>query len=154
MMSTKRVVSTAPHTIGMLNSISKAMAPPRISAREVDMEANTAVPRIGLEIHLGVYLVAASLKQSPVTMPKCATLCWRIMSMIVERVTTHKSAYPNSDPAAKLEAQLPGSIKPTVTKSPGPMYLKKSKPPKYRLWFLFFSSFQIFAIIFLLNEQI
>ena len=132
MMSTNIVVNTAPHTIGILNSISSAMAPPNISAKEVDMEANTAVPRIGLDTHLGVYLVAASLKQSPVTIPKCATLCCKMMSMMVERVTTQSSAYPNSEPAAKLDAQLPGSINPTVTRSPGPMYLKISNPPKYR----------------------
>ena len=55
------------------------------------------------------------------------------MSIIVDNVTTHKRAYPNSDPAAKLEAQLPGSINPTVTNKPGPIYLKKSTPPKYLL---------------------
>ena len=32
--------------------------------------------------------------------------------------------------AAKFEAQLPGSIKPTVTNNPGPMYLNTSNPPK------------------------
>ena len=75
MMTTNMVVRTAPHTIGMLNSISKAMAPPNISANEVEMEASTALPNIGRDIHLGQYLVAASLKQRPVTIPKCATLC-------------------------------------------------------------------------------
>ena len=106
------------------------MAPPRISANEVEMEANTAVPNTGRESHLGQYCVAASLKHKPVTIPKWATLCWRIMSMMVERVTTHNKAYPNSDPAAKFDAQFPGSIKPTVTNNPGPIYLKKSKPPR------------------------
>jgi hypothetical protein len=52
------------------------------------------------------------------------------MSMMVERVTTHNKAYPNSEPAAKFDAQFPGSIKPTVTNKPGPIYLKKSKPPR------------------------
>ena len=32
--------------------------------------------------------------------------------------------------AAKLEAQFPGSINPTVTRSPGPIYLKTSSPPR------------------------
>ena len=64
------------------------MAPPRISAREVEIDASTAVPRIGRDTHLGVYLVAASERQSPVTIPKWATLCWRTISMIVDKVTT------------------------------------------------------------------
>ena len=46
------------------------MAPPKISAREVEIDASTAVPKIGRDTHFGVYLVAASLKQSPVTIPK------------------------------------------------------------------------------------
>ena len=60
MMETKSVVSTAPHIIGISNSISNAMAPPRISANEVEIDANTAVPKIGRDTHLGVYFVAAS----------------------------------------------------------------------------------------------
>ena len=75
MTETKTVVNTAPQIIGTSSNISKAMAPPRISASEVDMEASTAVPKIGRDTHLGVYWVAASDKQSPVTIPKCATLC-------------------------------------------------------------------------------
>ena len=53
-MTTKTVVNTAPHIIGISKSISKAIAPPNISAREVDMDANTAVPKIGRETHFGV----------------------------------------------------------------------------------------------------
>ena len=75
MMETKSVVNTAPHIIGISNNISNAMAPPRISAREVEIDASTAVPRIGRDTHLGVYLVAASERQSPVTIPRWATLC-------------------------------------------------------------------------------
>ena len=70
MMTTKTVVNTAPHIIGISKSISKAIAPPNISAREVDMDANTAVPKIGRETHFGVYFVAASDKHKPVTIPK------------------------------------------------------------------------------------
>ena len=88
-MDTKTVVSTEPHIMGMSSSICSAMAPPNISAREVDMEASTAVPNIGRDTHLGVYCVAASDRHSPVTMPRCATLCCRIISMTVESVTTH-----------------------------------------------------------------
>ena len=90
-MDTKTVVSTEPHIMGMSSNICSAMAPPNISAREVDMEASTAVPNIGRDTHLGVYCVAASDRHSPVTMPKCATLCCRIISMTVESVTTHSS---------------------------------------------------------------
>ena len=75
MIETKSVVNIAPHIIGISKSISKAMAPPRISAKEVDIDASTAVPRIGRDTHLGVYLVAASERQSPVTIPRWATLC-------------------------------------------------------------------------------
>ena len=92
MANTKSVVRMAPHTMGTPKSICKAMAPPRISASEVEMEASTADAKTGRDTHLGVYCVAASLKQRPVTMPKCATLCWRMMSMMVERVTTHSNA--------------------------------------------------------------
>jgi len=90
-MDTKTVVSTEPHIMGMSSNICSAMAPPNISAREVDMEASTAVPNIGRDTHLGVYCVAASDRHSPVTMPRCATLCCRIISMTVESVTTHSS---------------------------------------------------------------
>lgn len=77
--------------MGMPNSICKAMAPPRISASEVEMEASTAVPRMGRDTHDGVYRVAASERQSPVTMPRCATLCCKMMSITVDSVTTHNS---------------------------------------------------------------
>ena len=69
-----------------------------------------------------------------------------MISIIVDKVTTHNKAYPNSEPAAKFEAQFPGSIKPTVTNKPGPIYLKKSRPPKYRLWSVLLSSSSILAI--------
>ena len=64
MIETKSVVNTAPHIIGISKSISNAMAPPRISAKEVEIDASTAVPRIGRDTHLGVYLVAASERQT------------------------------------------------------------------------------------------
>ena len=73
MISTRTVVSMAPQTIGISKSISKAIAPPKISASEVEMDASTALPKIGRETHLGVWIVAASLKQRPVTIPYWAT---------------------------------------------------------------------------------
>ena len=87
-MDTKSVVNTEPHIIGISNNICKAMAPPNISASEVEIEASTAVPNIGRDTHLGVYCVAASDKHKPVTIPKCATLCCNIINMIVDKVTT------------------------------------------------------------------
>ena len=47
MTTTNTVVKTEPHMMGMSNSICKAMAPPNISASEVEMEASTAVPNMG-----------------------------------------------------------------------------------------------------------
>ena len=44
MTTTNTVVKIEPHMMGMSNSICKAMAPPNISASEVEMEASTAVP--------------------------------------------------------------------------------------------------------------
>ena len=88
---TKTVVNTEPHIIGISSNICSAMAPPNISASEVDMDASTAVPNIGRDTHLGVYCVAASDKHNPVTMPKCATLCCKIISITVESVTTHNN---------------------------------------------------------------
>ena len=90
-MDTKTVVSTAPQIMGISSSISRAIAPPSISASDVEMEASTAVPRIGRDTHLGVYCVAASERQSPVTIPKWATLCCNTISMMVDSVTTHNS---------------------------------------------------------------
>ena len=55
-MTTKAVVSTAPQTTGIPKSICKAMAPPNISANEVDIEAKTAVAKTGRETHRGVRL--------------------------------------------------------------------------------------------------
>lgn len=59
----------------MPKSICKAMAAPRISAKDVEMLARMAETTMGRPSHLGAYLTAASLRHSPVTMPKWATLC-------------------------------------------------------------------------------
>ena len=74
-MSVATVVSTAP--VGMLipKSICNAIAPPNISASEVEMLAKIALTTMGRPAHLGEYLTAASLKHRPVTMPRWATLC-------------------------------------------------------------------------------
>ena len=88
-MSTVAVTSRAPTGIAMPKSICKAMAPPRISASDVEMLARMALTTIGRPTHRGVYFTAASLRHRPVTMPKWATLCCKAMSMMVDSVTTH-----------------------------------------------------------------
>ena len=128
-MSTAATVRIEPHAIGIPNSICSAMAAPSISAIDVEILARTALMMMGRPTQRGVYF-SASLKHNPVTIPRCATLCCKAISIIVESVTTHNNAYPNSDPAAKLLAQFPGSINPTVTSNPGPIYFKISSPPK------------------------
>ena len=52
-------------------------------------------------------------------------------------VTTHSNEYPKDEPAAKFVAQFPGSINPTVTSNPGPIYLSKSRAPDRVLWVVF-----------------
>ncbi len=69
-MSTTMVTNSEPMGMAMPKSICRAMAPPRISANEVDTLARMALTTIGRPTHLGVYFTAASLKHRPVTMPK------------------------------------------------------------------------------------
>ena len=73
----------------MPKSLCKAIALPRISAKEVEILAKIALIIIGLPIHFGAYFSADSLKHNPVTIPKCATLCCKAINIIVESVTTH-----------------------------------------------------------------
>ncbi len=153
MTRTAQVTRIAPVGILIPKSICKATAPPRISAREVEILARTALTMIGRPSHFGVYFTAASLRQSPVTIPRCATLCCNTISIMVDKVTTQSKAYPYSEPAARLLAQLPGSIKPTVTNNPGPIYLNISNPPKTCGCFLFLSSLMIFMETNLHNLQ-
>jgi hypothetical protein len=108
------------------------MAAPRISANTVETVAKSAEINTGRAIHGEMNFVVASAWHSPVTIPRCAALCWRTMSMRVERLTIHKRPYPYRDPAATLDAQLPGSMNPTVTRSPGPRYLSRPFAPEKR----------------------
>ena len=59
-----------PNHSGMPKSSSKAMAPPKISAKLVATEAMTAEAKMGTLTQRGRYLVAASDKQRPEAMPK------------------------------------------------------------------------------------
>jgi hypothetical protein len=112
---------------GRRKSIFNPMAVPRISARAVETDAPTALPRIILLFQGLKNFVAASDRQRPVTIPRWAALCWRIISIKVERVTTHRRLYPYWEPAATFAAQFPGSMNPTVTRNPGPRYRNSSK---------------------------
>jgi hypothetical protein len=68
------------------------MAAPRISARAVETAASPALPSTSFEAAGRMYLVAASERHRPVAMPRWATLCWRMTSMTVDRVTIHRRA--------------------------------------------------------------
>ena len=61
---------TAATLTGTRNNILSAIAPPRISAKEVETDAIMAVVSTGRETQRGVYLLAASDRQSPVAMPR------------------------------------------------------------------------------------
>lgn len=89
MAKTKIVTNTAPTFMGTWKSIFNAIAPPSISAKDVDIDAAIADHRTTLDPVRGKYLLAASDKQSPVTMPKCATLCCNNISITVDSDTTH-----------------------------------------------------------------
>ena len=92
MIRTATVVSTEPVGILIPNNICKAIAPPSISASDVDILARIALIIIGRPTHFGAYFTAASLKHKPVTIPKCATLCCNAINIIVDKVTTHNKA--------------------------------------------------------------
>jgi hypothetical protein len=105
------------------------MLAPNISAKEVEIDAPITESRRAIEYGFFTYFVVASDKQSPVAIPKCAALCCKTINMMVDKVTIHNKEYPNVAPAARLDAQFPGSINPTVTRSPGPIYFKILKEP-------------------------
>lgn len=71
-------VKNEPIIRGIPNSIFSPMAAPRISAKAVDIAANTALTKNTLLIHLPKNFVEASERQSPVTIPRCAALCCKI----------------------------------------------------------------------------
>ena len=118
--NTKTRIRILPSLIGIWNNICSAIAPPSISAIAVATAANIAVRSIRSFNSLGIYLLAASDRHSPVAIPRCAALCCSTISITVDNVTIHNNSYPKPDPAAIFEAQFPGSMNPTVTRSPGP----------------------------------
>jgi hypothetical protein len=131
---TNTVTRVAPVVIGILNNMLRAMELPRISATEVETEASTAKESIALDTTGFIYIVAASERQRPVAIPRCATLCCRTISIIVDNVTIHNREYPYPEPVAIFAAQFPGSMNPTVTSRPGPIYLKISRAPNAGIW--------------------
>lgn len=128
---TRMEVITAPKGSGIPKSILMPIAAPNISAKAVEIDANIAVVNTNFPIIFPKYLEIDSDKHSPVTIPRWAELCWRNISIIVESVTIQRREYPKPEPAAILEAQFPGSINPTVTKNPGPIYFNISKAPSF-----------------------
>ena len=148
---TKTSTMSAPILIGIPKSIFIAIAPPSTSAKAVEIAANTDVPSTIFETEGLKYSCVASAKHLPDTMPICAALCCKNISIIVDSVTTHKSEYPNDAPAATLDAQFPGSINPTVTISPGPRYLKSSDTLFiYGCALKYFGSFSILSLLSLI----
>jgi hypothetical protein len=129
MIATKIVTKIAPALMGMSKSIFKAIAPPKISASEVEIEASIAEEIRIFENRGFIWIAAASERHNPVAIPKWATLCCNKINIIVDNVTIQSKLYPYVAPAARFEAQFPGSINPTVTSNPGPINLKMSKPP-------------------------
>ncbi len=87
---TAAVTMMAPTRNGSLNSRLRPMAAPMISARAVETEAATAEPRTRRENRGRMNFVAASEMQRPVTIPRCAALCWRRMSIRVDSVTIQR----------------------------------------------------------------
>jgi hypothetical protein len=64
------VTSIALIFIGTSKSMFNAIAPPRISAREVETDATTANDSTDFETQGFKYIVAASDRQSPVAIPR------------------------------------------------------------------------------------
>lgn len=77
---TARVVRIAPGIRGIRNNIFNPIAAPRISARAVEIAARTALIKNILLTHFPKNFVDASERQSPVTIPRWAALCWRRIS--------------------------------------------------------------------------
>src|SRR5664280_2566172 len=90
-IKTKTVIRMAPSFNGILKSIFKAIEPPRISASEVETEASTAKDRTDFETTGFKYIIAASERHRPVAIPRCATLCCKTISIIVESEITHNN---------------------------------------------------------------
>lgn len=67
---------------GIPVNIEIAKAPPKISANAVAIDAATAVRRRNLDKKSGKYVVAASARHRPVTIPKWATLCCKKTSIM------------------------------------------------------------------------
>ena len=118
--------STEPSLSGRWKSMFSAIAAPNISASAVEIEAAIDENNMMFRKHGLKCSVVASERHLPVTMPRCAALCCKTININVESVTIQSSAYPYCDPAAMFDAQLPGSMNPTVTSRPGPRYLRNA----------------------------
>ena len=83
---------TQPARTGSPKSIWSAIAPPRTSAMAVATVARYALASTARPTGRGRWRVVASARQAPVAMPRCAALCCKTISIIVDSVTTHSSA--------------------------------------------------------------
>ena len=83
---------TQPAGMGSPKSIWSAIAPPRTSAMAVATVARYALASTARPTARGRKRVVASARQTPVAMPRCAALCCKMISIIVDSVTTHSSA--------------------------------------------------------------
>lgn len=118
---TSRAVMSTPHTSGMPKSRLSAMAEPMTSARSHAAMAISQMTHRNIATGLGKWSLHAWARSRPVTTPSLTARCCSSIAMRLEMAITHRSVYPNRWPAARSVAQLPGSMYPTATMSPGPV---------------------------------
>ena len=70
LIAKKTVTNIQPALLGMLKIIFKAIAPPKISASDVDIDASIAEEIRIFEYHGLMCMVAASERHNPVAIPK------------------------------------------------------------------------------------
>ena len=87
----KPAASRAPTISGRPVSMLRPMAAPSSSARAVATQAIMALPSIMTRSQGLKNFEAASERHRPVTIPRWAALCWTMIRMTVERVTTQSS---------------------------------------------------------------
>src|SRR3972149_2308658 len=103
------------------------MAAPKSSATSVAAQAKKMVAPRKFDSQRGKCARMLAAKDRPVISPSRADIFCKRMSIRVLKEMTQRRLYWKSAPPAILVAQLPGSIKPTVTRKPGPRYLRNSR---------------------------
>ena len=102
-------VMSPPVNSGIPNSRFSAIAPPITSARSVAIATNSACTHIPRDTGRGNRSRHSSGRLLPVASPSFADRVWMSMASRLAPMITHSSRYPNSAPAEKLVAKLPGS---------------------------------------------